>query len=345
MVTITLSFKPRQVTKRLTSPLPERARDVLQSRFGLGDDAERKTLEAIGETYGITRERVRQIENFAMQAIKKSPAYKEEEASFAELKEAVRKLGGVLAESDLLQHLGKDESTKNHIHFFLVLHDDFVKHKEDEHFYHRWTIDKETSDRVHDSLQKLYESMSEEELWSEDDVINTFLAQLKDVAGHYKNEEILKRWLSMSKKIGKNPLGEWGKSHSAGVRTRGIKDYAYLVLRRHKKPLHFKEVAGEISKIFGKNAHVATTHNELIKDPRFVLVGRGIYALRDWGYSQGVVRDVIRDVLKKEGPLSKEDVIKKVLEKRYVKENTISVNLQNSKYFKKNKQGLYTSAK
>lgn len=345
MVTITLSFKPRQITKRLTAILPERAREVLFSRFGLSDDAERQTLEAIGESYGITRERVRQIEHFALESIKKSPAYKEEGPAFEELKEAIVRLGGVVSEDELLNHLGKDKSTQNHVHFFLVLHDDFVKHKEDDHFKHRWIVDKETSNRVHDSLRRLYEEMDDDALLSEEDVINTFLAQLKDVAAHYKNGEILKRWLSLSKVIGKNPLGEWGKANSSNIRTRGIKDYAFLIFRRHKRPMHFKEVADEIGKIFHKNAHVATTHNELIKDPRFVLVGRGLYALRDWGYSQGVVRDVIKEVLKKEGPLSKDDIVKKVLEKRYVKENTIAVNLQNPKYFKKIKDGLYTVAK
>ncbi|MDP3958044.1 MAG: sigma factor-like helix-turn-helix DNA-binding protein [bacterium] len=345
MVTITLSFKPRQVTKRLTAMLPERAREVLASRFGLSDDAEQKTLEAIGESYGITRERVRQIEHFALESIKKSPAYKEETPAFEELKEAIIKLGGVVAEDELLSHLGKDQSSQNHIHFFLVLHDDFVKHKEDDHFKHRWIVDKETSNRVHDSLRSLYEAMDDDALMSEEDVINAFLGELKDVAAHYKNEEILKRWLSLSKVIGKNPLGEWGKANSSNIRTRGIKDYAFLIFRRHKRPMHFKEVAEEIGKIFQKNAHVATTHNELIKDPRFVLVGRGLYALRDWGYSQGVVRDVIKEVLKKEGPLSKENIMKKVLEKRYVKENTIAVNLQNPKYFRKTKDGFYTVAK
>src|SRR5260221_110936 len=113
MVSITLSFKPRQVTKRLVTPLPERAREVLFSRFGLGDDAERKTLEAIGDLYGITRERVRQIESFAMQTIKKSPIYQEEQTSFSELKDAVIRLGGVLAEEDLLNHLAKDKLTQN----------------------------------------------------------------------------------------------------------------------------------------------------------------------------------------------------------------------------------------
>lgn len=345
MITITLSFKPRQLTKRLTGGLPDRAREVLFSRFGLGDDAEQKTLETIGESYGITRERVRQIENFAMESIKKSETYAAEQAAFDELKESIIKMGGVISEEDLLNHLAKDKSSQNHLHFFMVLHDDFVKHKEDDHFKHRWIVDKETSNRVHDSLRKLYETMDDDALLSEEDVINTFLAQLKDVAAHYKNEEILKRWLSLSKVIGKNPLGEWGKSNSSNIKTRGIKDFAFLIFRRHKRPMHFKEVAGEISKVFEKNAHVATTHNELIKDPRFVLVGRGLYALKDWGYSQGVVRDVIKEVLKKEGPLSKDQIVKKVLEKRYVKENTIAVNLQNPKYFKKTKEGLYALTK
>lgn len=318
---------------------------MLFNRFGLHENTEQKTLEAIGEIYGITRERVRQIENFALESIKKSSAYGEEQKTFVELKEAIVRLGGIISEDELLSHFAKDKLNQNHINFFLVLHDDFVKHKEDEEFKHRWTVDKETSGCVHESLRKLYESLSDSDLVAEEDIIIKFLSHLKDVAGQYKNEEILKRWLSISKVIGKNPLGEWGKAQSPSIRTRGIKDYAFLILRRHKKPMHFKEVATEIKKTFGKDAHVATTHNELIKDPRFVLVGRGLYALKDWGYSQGVVRDVIKEVLKEEGPLLREDILKKVLGKRYVKENTILVNLQNGKYFKKNKEGLYSIAK
>src|SRR6185436_18166513 len=104
------------------------------------------------------------------------------------------------------------------------------------------------------------------------------------------------------------------------------------------------EVAKAISDTFGKKTHIATCHNELIKDHRFVLVGRGVYALKEWGYTPGVVKDVIKQILKKEGPLSKEDVIDRVMKERYLKKNTILVNLQNPKYFKKNKSGLYTAA-
>ena len=120
-----------------------------------------------------------------------------------------------------------------------------------------------------------------------------------------------------------------------------MRDYAFLVIRKHGSPIHFRDVADSITKVFNKKAHVATTHNELIKDPRFVLVGRGLYALAEWGYMSGVVRDVIKKVIEKNGPLTRQEVIDKVLKERYVKENTIVVNLQNPKFFKKDEVGKY----
>ena len=194
---------------------------------------------------------------------------------------------------------------------------------------------------MHNSLKKLYSSLNDDDLIPEGEMIKKFFDQMKDVSENYKNEEIAKRWLSMSKKISKNPLGEWGKTSSSNVRTRGVKDYAFLVMRRHGSPMHFREVTDAISKTFNRKTHYATCHNELIKDSRFVLVGRGLYALSEWGYKTGIAREVIRDILKKEGPLSKEDILKKVMKERYFKKNTILVNLVNPKYFKKNKSGLY----
>jgi len=113
-------------------------------------------------------------------------------------------------------------------------------------------------------------------------------------------------------------------------------------MRKHGSPIHFREVAKAISEMFNKKAHVATTHNELIKDPRFVLVGRGLYALTEWGYLSGVVKDVIKKVIDKNGPMTKDEIIDKVLKERYVKKNTIIVNLQNPKFFKKDKDGRYS---
>lgn len=338
-----LPFKPKQVTKRILSPLQDRAFDVILNRFGLGDDVERKTLVAIGEKYGITRERVRQIENAALASIRKADSYKAEKVVFDELTKIVKDLGAIVEEEELLNHITKEKSAQNHIHFYLVLGDEFKKEREDEHFKTRWIVDEATSRHVHDALKRLYATLSDEELIPESELIDRFLEELREVADHYRNEEIARRWLKLSKAMSSNPLGEWGKADSQNVKTRGIKDYAYLVMRKHGSPMHFREVAKAIEETFGKKTHVATCHNELIKDSRFVLVGRGQYALKEWGYKPGVVRDVIRDILKKEGPLSKEDIIEKVLKERFLKKNTILVNLQNPKYFKKNKQGLYTA--
>jgi len=339
----TISFKPKKITKKITSELADRASDVIMNRFGLTVDGKKKTLEEIGKKYNITRERVRQVEDAAISFIKKSSAYKEEQAVFDELKQLIKKLGSIVAEHELLAHISKDKATQNHINFFLTLHDSFKRHHEDDHFHTHWSVDDELRGTVHDSLKRLYASLNDEDLIPETEMIKKFFDHMKDIAEEYKNEEIARRWLAMSKNISKNPLGEWGKTSSPNVRTRGVKDFAFLVMRRHGTPLHFKEVADSISKVFGKKVHYATCHNELIKDSRFVLVGRGMYALSEWGYKSGTAREVIRDILKREGPLSKEEVIKRVNKERYFKTNTILVNLVNPKYFKKNKGGLYAA--
>lgn len=340
----TLTFKPKKVTKNITSHLPSRSSDVILNRFGLTPDGKRKTLEEIGKKYNITRERVRQVEDAALAMIKKSAAYKKEQAAFEELKNLVHKLGAIVAEHELLANISKDIATQNHVQFMLELHDAFKKHREDDNFHTRWSVDDEMAEKIHDSLRKLYASLSDKDLIPETEMVKKFFEHLKDVAEHYRDEEIVKRWLSMSKAVAKNPLGEWGRSTSPNIRTRGVKDYAYLVMRRHGSPMHFKEVADAIGKVFSKKIHYATCHNELIKDSRFVLVGRGMYALSEWGYKAGIAREVIEDILKKSGPLSKEEIVKMVMKERYFKKNTILVNLANTKYFKKNKSGLFTVA-
>ena len=337
----TISFKPKKVTKNIISPLQTRSSDVIMNRFGLTSDGKRRTLEEIGKKYNITRERVRQVEDAAIALIKKSGAYKKEQAAFEELKQLMHKLGAIVAEHELLTHVSKDPVTQNHVHFMLELGDAFKKHREDEHFHARWSVDDDMTDKIHDALRKLYASLRDEDLIPETEMVKRFFDHLKDVAEHYRDDEIVKRWLSISKTVAKNPLGEWGRATSPNIRTRGVKDYAFLVMRRHGSPMHFKEVADSISKVFGKKIHYATCHNKLIKDPRFVLVGRGMYALAEWGYKAGIAREVIQEILQKSGPLPKDEIVKRVMKERYFKKNTILVNLANTKYFKKNKNGLY----
>lgn len=339
---VKLSFNPKQAVKTLLAALNNRSKDVIVGRYGLGIETKKLTLEAIGKKYGITRERVRQIENYSIQNIRKSKEYDKAKKYFDELKAFMKGAGGIVAEHDFLNHISADKSIQNNIHFLLVIGEEFIKHKEDEEFKHRWQIDGKLADQIHDSLRKIYAGLGDNDIVPESEIIASFLEYVKDVSEEYKNEEVIRRWLSLSKNLSKNPLGEWGKSKSPNISAKGMRDYAFLVIRKHGSPIHFREVAKLITEIFNKKAHVATTHNELIKDPRFVLVGRGLYALAEWGYMSGVVKDVIRKIIEKEGPLTREKIIEKVLKERYVKPNTILVNLQNPKYFKKDKQSRYS---
>ena len=336
-----ITFKPKQVTKQMLAVLPERSRDVLTKRYGLGTDSETYTLEAIGQAYGITRERVRQIENHSLQAIQKSDVYKEQQTLFAELHDHIVRLGGgLVAEHILLDELTQDPVTRNHLFFLMVLSDFFYRSRENPHYAHRWFTERQVADAVEKALHKVYRTLQRDELISEQEILDRFRTELEGVATDH-DDDVLKRWLRISKRIDCNPLGDWGQADSPNVRVKGVRDYAYLAVKRHGSPMHFKEVAQAIRDLFGHKAHIATTHNELIKDDRFVLVGRGLYALTEWGYAPGVVKEVLRELLEKEGPLSKEEIIDKVRKERYVKDNTIVVNLQDNAHFKRLANGTY----
>jgi len=337
-----LTFKPKQVSKKLLAAIPERARDVLEKRYGLGADNATFTLEAIGQTYGITRERVRQIENYGISSIQKSDVYTENLELFTELYTLIQKLGGgVVAEHVLLDTLASDPATRNHLYFLLIVGDAFYKGKENPLYRHRWFTERKIADIVEKALRNVHKSLNRDDLVSESEIINRFRNELIEIADQH-DEETLKRWLLISKQIASNPLGDWGPADSPNVQVKGIRDYAYLAVKRHGSPMHFKEVSSSIKNLFDRNAHIATTHNELIKDDRFVLVGRGLYALTEWGYTAGVVKDVLREILAQEGPLSREELIDKVRKERYVKDNTIIVNLQDPNLFKRLSNGSYT---
>jgi hypothetical protein len=339
-----VSFNPKQVGKKLLALLSARPGEVVEKRYGLTAGGKRFTLEAIGQKYGITRERVRQIENHSLGVIQKSPVFKGLEPMFSELEKLMVSYGGIVHEQEFLDAIGRDPVVQNYIHFLLVLGDAFTKIKEDEDFHTRWTVNQELASKVHESLRQVCAMLEDEELMTEDEIVHHFISHLKRVFPEDTSRDLARRWLSLAKKIQSNPLGEWGISHSPKVRMRGIKDYAYLALRQRGEPMHFNEVAAVITSLFGKQAHPATCHNELIKDPRFVLVGRGLYGLAEWGYTKGMVREVIRNILSSSGPLPKDEIVRRVLKERRVKTNTVLVNLHNRKFFQRNQDGLYQSA-
>jgi hypothetical protein len=339
-----LSFSPKTVTKELLSELPDRSRRVLVDRFGLSAKGEQRTLDAIGQEYGITRERIRQIENHGIASVRDSEKYTIHAPTLEDLKRAVASLGGVLSEDTILDEVAKNEADHNHIIFLLTVGHHFNDRRENADFKARWHTDEQLAEQVENALTALYESLESNRLTVEEEFLQLFAKYLKQEGVKNRTDDVLTRWLLISKRIGKNPLGEWGRMESPHVRIKNTRDFAYLTLKRHGSPMHFTEVAKGIEKLFGRETHPATTHNELIKDGRFVLVGRGLYALKEWGYEPGVVRDVIKGIIDREGALTREEIIERVKRERYVKDATISVNLQHP-MFKRSADGRYSIAK
>ncbi|HWP61477.1 MAG TPA: sigma factor-like helix-turn-helix DNA-binding protein [Candidatus Paceibacterota bacterium] len=339
-----LSFQPKNVTKDLLAGLPERSRRVLADRFGLNSKNERRTLDSIGKEYGITRERIRQIENHGIMLVRESDRYDTHKPSLEDLKRAVNSLGGIAAEITILSDLAKQDADNNHVVFLLTVGEHFDERRENSDFRTRWYTDAQAADAVEAALTSLYESIEADRLMSEEELLELFAKHLKQEGVKNRAPETMVRWLSISKRLGKNPLGEWGRMDSPHVRIKNTRDFAYLTLKRHGSPMHFTEVAKGIEKLFGRKTHPATTHNELIKDGRFVLVGRGLYALKEWGYEPGVVREVIKGIIEREGPLSRADIVERVKRERYVKDATIAVNLQ-SGAFTRMSDGRYSLAR
>jgi len=317
-------FNYQKICLNLLKDLPQRQKEVIFRRFGL-KNGQRETLELIGESYGITRERVRQIERDGILNLK--PKTEKYQKIFQHFQKYLKSQGGLKKEEILLKELG-GENQKPQVYFLLTLGENLQRFGETEDFYSLWLIDQdslkraeEITDSLFQRLKKLGKSLTLKEL-------SSFISLKKPVLISY---------LEISKKIQRNSEGLFGLLDWPEINPRGVKDKAYIVFKKIGKPLHFAEVARLI-----EGSLVQTVHNELIKDPRFVLVGRGIYALEEWGYFPGQVKDVILKILKEEGkPLTKEEILEKVRKQRLVKENTVFLNLSNKKRFLRNSQGKY----
>ncbi len=314
-----------KICSNLLSDLPPRVKEVVSRRFGL-ESGERETLEAIGESFGITRERVRQIEGGGLGKMR--PEIKNYQDIFQSFCDYFKKQGGLKRETDLLKDLGGAKNQAQ-VYFLLSLDKNFLRFGEGEDFYPLWTIDKNCLNLAQKTINTLFNKLKE---------IRKPL-QFKELKAFQPIDEVvLASYLEISKKIQKNSENLFGLKDWPEINPRGIKDKAYLIFKKIGKPLHFTEVTKQIN-----GALTQTVHNELIRDARFVLVGRGIYALSEWGYTPGQVKDVISMVLKEsKKPLTKEEILNQVLKQRIVKENTILLNLSNKNYFLKNNQGKYT---
>lgn len=320
----------------------EREREIVARRFGLFD--RRETLEQIGELLGITRERVRQLEKAVVTRLKASAGSGEipHVLNFQEM--AVQQLldmGRVARISDLSAKLSKDNNKldQSRVSFLSILCPKLAVVDENDHFYHAVGIASEHNEKaIRDQVGAIVEAVK---AIGEPTTAEMIAEKVKDSSVAH-----VKSLASVSKLIA-TLNGRWGLTKWPMVNPKNIRDKIYVILHEGGKHLHFNDIAAAIKDSSFKRKDVTTQaiHNELIKDDRFVLIGRGIYALKEWGYKKGTVADIITEVLKKAGePLHRDDIVKRVLKNRFVKETTILLNLQGKPQFKRVAKATYTLA-
>jgi hypothetical protein len=321
----------------------EREREIISRRFGLFDRKE--TLEQIGELLGITRERVRQLEKSVLTKLKsisqegKLPHIREIETV---LKGAVHDRGDVARITDLSAYLTVKNSRQDQaqVSFLAEMCPALVVIEENDYFYHAVGIKavhdekkiKELVGIIIDTIKKLGEQSPIEKI-----------AKLTDQDLGAQHARAL---ASISKQLA-TLNGQWGLVKWPTVNPKNIRDKIYVILKENNKHMHFNEISESIKKSDFKRKDVTTQaiHNELIKDKRFVLIGRGIYALKEWGYEKGTVADIIAEVLREaDKPLHRDEIIVRVLKSRFVKETTILLNLQGKSQFKRVAKATYSLA-
>jgi hypothetical protein len=343
-----MEFDYKKITQNILKSLPERTRAVVSRRFSLNKAGKPETLEAIGKSYNITRERVRQIENDGMKRARNILEESDVKDEFKKIKvyfeKKISACGGVRKEEKLLEEIGSIEQ-KDNVLFLLSLSDSLVREKEDDNFYPFWALNKDLASSARKTASDFINSLKEK---GSPETLESLHSEYKKSGGK-ASFEAFSCSLEISKDIYKTLDGKMvGLKSWPEVNPRTVKDKIKLILKEKEKPLHFKEIAEMISELNealtnkNKRLHPQTVHNELIRNQDFVLVGRGYYALKDWGYNPGQVKDVICQVLQaSNGSLSKEDVVSSVLKQRMVKESTILLNLQNKNFFLKDEEGKY----
>ncbi len=319
----------------------EREKEIISRRFGLKGSKE--TLEQIGELLSITRERVRQLEKAVLIRLQISA----EEGQIPELAAAEKilirnltEMGRIAKLEELANKVYGREATqaeKNGIYFIATFSKALTIIEENDKYYYAVGIaDYGDSASIRAKIDEIVSIIKANKVPMSLDELDSKL--------NYEHPDHIKAVASISKLLA-TLNGTWGLSKWPSVNPKNIRDKIFVILEAKKEPMHFSEIAKEIadSNFKRKNVTIQAIHNELIKDSRFVLIGRGIYALSSWGYKKGTISDIITSILKKsDKPMTREEIVKEVLHVRKVKETTILLNLQNKKLYKKVDKNLYT---
>ncbi len=328
--------------------LSDKEKFVVKRRFSL-DGMRKHTLEEVGQEFSVTRERVRQIEKNALSKMKRNVFNTSLRHVHDFSSRIVRRHGGLMKEARLFDSIKAALPTgfkvdSSALHLALVLHEElecvgntitffpYVREKGITDYSMKFF-----SNKMVNHLQKCGDVTS----------LDKVHRDLKDLAkDHEFNITQFKSLVNIDKRLALLDNDFVGLLEWRHIHPRTLRDKILFVLRNENEPLHFSAIAEKIdsANFDNRSVNLQAVHNELIRHPQFILIGRGIYALAEWGYEKGTVANVIERVLKESGELSQEEIVDKVLEKRQVKKITIMLALKNNPKFERTGRKRYKLA-
>ncbi|MFA5855104.1 MAG: sigma factor-like helix-turn-helix DNA-binding protein [Candidatus Gracilibacteria bacterium] len=340
-------LKLRDLVENLLIVLSDKEKYIIESRFALSSP-EKLTLEQIGKHFNVTRERVRQIENTALRKLERNAQNTNLKILTEFAKALLEKEGGIAGDEYFKGLLMKtlpnitDKEIQD-LHLALTLDSEISFEPNSFKFDPFWRLSSLPFDKVQKAsassmkrLQKAQHVLSIEKLTdsANDDLEENF------------SQSAIANILRVTRdcKFTEQGVGLYSWRH---INPRTLKDKILFTFKKEKKPLHFGKIAELITAATfdQKRINMQAVHNELIRNEAFILIGRGIYALKDWGYKTGTVCDVITEILDDGKPRSREEITKAVLEQRHVKTITIYLNLKNKSQFVRVGRDKYTLTK
>ncbi len=318
--------------------LTDKEKEVIVKRFSL-DNQPKRTLESIGKSFSVTRERIRQIEKIALGKLKRTIQTTKLRVVNDFASKVIQENGGLLIEKRLITEVlnsmdAKDVVDANIIRLALNINPEIESVEKTGVYNSFWKLVSLPTNVIEDTINAGIKALKKKGDVTTDIKLIVQVRQIlgDKIEGHI--DPMIVSSLETDKRI-KRLKGGFGLMSWRHINPRSIRDKAYIVLKQEKKPLHFVEIANKISGagFDRKIVTVQAVHNELIRYEQFVLVGRGLYGLKEFGFKKGTVTEIMEGLLRKKSPLTKQEIMDGVLQQRYVKKGTISLNLQKNPQF------------
>ncbi len=324
----------------------DRSIDIIKRRFGF-DSGERQTLDEIGKDYGITRERVRQIQERSIQRIK-HPSTKGRSTIISIINDIFQKNQFIISDSEADYLIGKVFNTsKFDGSSFLDMISDLgwiQKNKIGDVAFYTNNALKPTLSLTMTNVYSLLKASST--MISLEEIIKKIIPSNTKYSENSDLQVIIKRICSLDPRI-EERMPERYTLYGLHSRTNIWASLIKEVLEKEGEPLHFADITNSVNDMFPNtdNNHidVRRLHSILIENHAFSHSGvKGTYGLTEWGFRKETTSELIEECIKKAGfPLHWKQIYNYVSKYKDTKPANIIAMLNSRDKFVRKGKGMF----